>query len=153
MIVSAGFSRAKYWLSGALFAAVVSLAHASPMLEPRDATLHNADTLYGGYSATLVSPPRVPSAFDNFNNSDNAYGARQHRQSAAQYAGVQYAGAITPVSTESRGAPRPPSNSQAMHTGSIRDDVARYNEERVSRQIAHPPGEGSRPPGPSPYRN
>jgi hypothetical protein len=153
MIVSAGFSRAKYWLSGALVAAAVSLAHANPMLAPRDAALHNADASYRAYSAMLIATPRIPAAFASFDNFDHAYGVRARIKPAAQYAGVQYAGAITPVSTESRGAPRPPSNSQAMHTGSIRDDVARYNEERVSRQIAHPPGEGSRPPGPSPYRN
>ncbi|WP_425518272.1 hypothetical protein [Paraburkholderia edwinii] len=150
MIVSAGFSRAKYWLSGALVAAAVSLAHASPTHAPRHAAHPEADASYRADSATIAAAPRVPAAFDRF---DNPYEVRAHIQPAAQYAGVQYAGAITPVSTETRGAPRPPSNSQAMHTGSIRDDVARYNEERVSRQIAHPPGEGSRPPGPSPYRN
>jgi hypothetical protein len=150
MIVSAGFSRATYWLSGALVAAAVSLAHANPMLAPHDAALHDAGATYRAYSARLASAARIPAAFDKF---DSPYEVRAHIQPAAQYAGVQYAGAITPVSTETRGAPRPPSNSQAMHTGSIRDDVARYNEERVSRQIAHPPGEGSRPPGPSPYRN
>jgi hypothetical protein len=150
MIVSAGFSRAKYWLSGALVAAAVSLAHASPALAPRGAALHNANATYRAYSATLVVAPHAPAAFDVLNGS---YKLQADVHPAAQYAGVQYAGAITPVSTETRGAPRPPSNSQAMHTGSIRDDVARYNEERVSRQIAHPPGEGSRPPGPSPYRN
>ncbi|MDQ7980163.1 hypothetical protein QYH69_23240 [Paraburkholderia sp. SARCC-3016] len=144
--MNAGFSRAKYWLSGVLVAAAASLAHANPMLSPRDVPRHNAATSYRAYSATLVAAPRIP-AFDN------ASEVRAHRLPAVQYAGVQYAGAITPVSTETRGAARPPSNSQAMHAGSIRDDVARYNEERVSRQIAHPPGEGSRPPGPSPYRN
>ena len=73
---------------------------------------------------------------------------------AAQYVGTQYAGAITPVSTDSHNAPRPPSSAQAAHVGSIRDDVTRYNEERgASRQIPRPPGESSRIPAPSPYRN
>ncbi|MBP0588747.1 hypothetical protein J8I87_03245 [Paraburkholderia sp. LEh10] len=72
----------------------------------------------------------------------------------AQYVGTQYAGAITPVSTESRNTPRPPSNTQPAHIGSIRDDVTRYNEERgASRQIPRPPGDSSRIPSPSPYRN
>ncbi|MEM5386876.1 hypothetical protein VSR68_25255 [Paraburkholderia phymatum] len=72
---------------------------------------------------------------------------------SAQYVGTQYAGAITPISTESRPAPRPPANAQSAHVGSIRDDVARYNEERgVSRQIPRPPAD-SRIPAPSPYRN
>ncbi|ACC69346.1 hypothetical protein PPMP20_08575 [Paraburkholderia phymatum] len=73
---------------------------------------------------------------------------------AAQYVGTQYAGAITPVSTDSRNAPRPPSNAQSAHVGSIRDDVTRYNEERgASRQIPRPPGDTSRIPPSSPYRN
>ncbi|SIT39972.1 conserved exported hypothetical protein [Paraburkholderia piptadeniae] len=72
---------------------------------------------------------------------------------SAQYVGTQYAGAITPISTDSRPAPRPPANAQSAHVGSIRDDVARYNEERgVSRQIPRPPAD-SRIPAPSPYRN
>src|ERR1700743_645909 len=115
MIVSAGFSRAKYWLSGALVAAVVSLAHANPSLAPRDAAFHSADASYRAYRATLIATPRVPVAFAHVDSVDNSYGLRAHTpiKPAAQYAGVQYAGAITPVSTESRGAPRPPSNSQA----------------------------------------
>jgi hypothetical protein len=73
---------------------------------------------------------------------------------AAQYVGTQYAGAITPVSTDSHNAPRPPSNAQSSHVGSIRDDVTRYNEERgASRPIPRPPGDSSRIPSPSPYRN
>ncbi|MBN3760068.1 hypothetical protein [Burkholderia sp. Ac-20365] len=73
---------------------------------------------------------------------------------SSQYVSSQYAGAITPVSTESRNAPRPPANAQAAHVGSIRDDVTRYNEERgASRQIPRPPGDSSRIPSPSPYRN
>lgn len=72
---------------------------------------------------------------------------------SAQYVGTQYAGAITPISTESRPAPHPPSSAQSAHVGSIRDDVARYNEERgASRQIPRPPAD-SRVPAPSPYRN
>lgn len=72
----------------------------------------------------------------------------------AQYVGTQYAGAITPVSTDSRTAPRPPANAQSAHVGSIREDVTRYNEERgASRPIPHPPGDTSRIPSPSPYRN
>ncbi|WP_109482845.1 hypothetical protein [Paraburkholderia sp. C35] len=73
---------------------------------------------------------------------------------SAQYVGTQYAGAITPVSTDSRNTPRPPSSAQSAHVGSIRDDVTRYNEERgASRQIPHPPGDSSRLPSASPYRN
>jgi hypothetical protein len=41
-----------------------------------------------------------------------------------------------------------------VRAGSIRADVARYNEERgATRPVPHPPDYMSRPPGPSPYRN
>ncbi|ASW00272.1 hypothetical protein [Paraburkholderia aromaticivorans] len=69
--------------------------------------------------------------------------------------GMQYAGAITPVSAESRTVPRPPANAP-VRAGSIRADVARYNEERggssawraMPRQADDP-----RQPEGSPYRN
>ena len=62
---------------------------------------------------------------------------------------MQYAGAITPVSAESRSVPRPPANAP-IRTGSIRADVARYNEERGSsramqRQVDDPRQPEGRP--------
>nr|WP_175232126.1 hypothetical protein [Paraburkholderia humisilvae] len=144
--MSAGYSRTKYWLSGAIFAAAVSFAHANPTAGLHHTAPYSANASYQVYDATRVSTPRS-TAFAS------PYPDRVATRPATHYAGVQYAGAITPISTETRGAPHPPSNTQTMHTGSIRDDVARYNEERVSRQIARPPADGGRPQGPSPYRN
>jgi hypothetical protein len=65
---------------------------------------------------------------------------------------MQYAGAITPVSAESRGGPRPPPNAP-VRSGSIRADVARYNEERGSARVMQRQADDSRPPEGSPYRN
>jgi hypothetical protein len=102
----------------------------------------DASRIYTG-NASGYSAQRLALPFDD---------AYRNRPSA-QYVGTQYAGAITPVSTDSRAAPRPPANAQAAHVGSIRDDVTRYNEERgASRQIPRPPSD-SRIPAPSPYRN
>jgi hypothetical protein len=102
----------------------------------------DANRIYTG-NASGYSAQRLGLPFDD------AYRGRP----SAQYVGTQYAGAITPVSTDSRAAPRPPANAQAAHVGSIRDDVTRYNEERgASRQIPRPPSD-SRIPAPSPYRN
>jgi hypothetical protein len=69
--------------------------------------------------------------------------------------GFQYAGAITPVSAETHSVPRPPEDETLVRAGSIRADVARYNEERgaPSRQVPRPPEYMGRPQGPSPYRN
>jgi len=62
-------------------------------------------------------------------------------------------GPITPVSAETRPVPHPPADSP-VRAGSIREDVARYNEERGSfRPFPRGGGEVPRPPMPSPYRN
>ena len=65
---------------------------------------------------------------------------------------MQYAGAITPVSAESRSVQRPPPNAP-MRTGSIRADVARYNEERGSSRAMQRQVDDPRQPEGSPYRN
>ncbi|WP_244305811.1 hypothetical protein [Paraburkholderia lacunae] len=66
--------------------------------------------------------------------------------------GFQYAGAITPVSTESRPVPRPPANAP-VRAGSIRADVARYNEERGSSRAMPRQADYPRQSEGSPYRN
>jgi hypothetical protein len=65
---------------------------------------------------------------------------------------MQYAGAITPVSAESRSVPRPPANAP-MRSGSIRADVARYNEERGASRVMQRQSDDPRQPEGSPYRN
>jgi hypothetical protein len=89
---------------------------------------------FGVYSPSVrgvVAPPRYPDD------------GRGH---------MQYAGAITPVSAESRSAPRPPANAP-MRTGSIRADVARYNEERGASRVMQRQSDDPRQPEGSPYRN
>ncbi|MFC4708499.1 MULTISPECIES: hypothetical protein [Paraburkholderia] len=64
-----------------------------------------------------------------------------------------YHGPIQPVSAEARQVPRPPADSP-VRAGSIREDVARYNEERSTfRPFQRGGGEVPRPPMPAPYRN
>ncbi|MFM0241176.1 hypothetical protein [Paraburkholderia phytofirmans] len=65
---------------------------------------------------------------------------------------MQYAGAITPVSAESRTVPRPPANAP-VRTGSIRADIARYNEERGSQRAMQRQSDDPRQSEGSPYRN
>ncbi|SIT35118.1 conserved hypothetical protein [Paraburkholderia ribeironis] len=108
--------------------------------------------------------PRMPNGGANFAGSSFAerfgvYSPGMRRVAGASgYPGdgrgrMQYTGAITPVSAESRSAPRPPPNSP-MRSGSIRADVARYNEERgaASRAMQRQPDDPRQPEG-SPYRN
>jgi hypothetical protein len=70
------------------------------------------------------------------------------------YGGGYRGNPITPVSAESRQVPHPPADSP-VRAGSIREDVARYNEERggAFRPFPRNGGEVPRPPMPSPYRN
>lgn len=63
-----------------------------------------------------------------------------------------YAGRLTPVSAESRTAPRQSANAP-LRSGSIRADVARYNEERGSTRTMQRQSDDPRPPDGSPYRN
>ncbi|SDB86718.1 hypothetical protein [Paraburkholderia lycopersici] len=69
------------------------------------------------------------------------------------YGGGYRGNPITTVSAETRQVPHPPADSP-VRAGSIREDVARYNEERATfRQFPRTGGEVPRPPMPSPYRN
>ncbi|HKT96915.1 MAG TPA: hypothetical protein VJS30_10300 [Paraburkholderia sp.] len=67
--------------------------------------------------------------------------------------GGGYHGPIQPVSAEARQVPHPPADSP-VRAGSIREDVARYNEERGTfRPFQRNGGDVPRPPMPAPYRN
>ncbi|WP_374954956.1 hypothetical protein [Paraburkholderia sp. BL21I4N1] len=106
-------------------------------------------------------PPRGAANFVGGNGGNNGFGVynpgMRRVAGPAGYpgqgrGGMQYAGAITPVSAESRGVPRPPANAP-VRAGSIRADVARYNEERGSGRGMPRQGEDPRQPEGSPYRN
>lgn len=94
----------------------------------------------------------------NYANGFGGYNPGIHRVAgpagdpAAGRGGLQYAGYLTPVSAESRAVPRPPANAP-VRTGSIRADVARYNEERGSSRAMQRQGEDPRQQEGSPYRN
>ncbi|MFC0571701.1 hypothetical protein [Paraburkholderia solisilvae] len=114
----------------------------------------HAHASWRAFSATLIPTAPPTAGFDTaWQRMQPAVQRAGDQRAGVQRVGVQYAGAITPVSTDTRVTPRPPANSQTLHTGSIRDDVARYNEERVSRQIVRPPVDSGRQQGASPYRN
>ncbi|WP_242665761.1 hypothetical protein [Paraburkholderia ginsengiterrae] len=143
---------------------------------PIDHAMHNSGRYYGAPPARPARDPmaersaRVPRGGPNFaggnygnrfnGNGFNAYNPGMRRVAGpAGYpgnergSGMQYAGAITPVSAESRAVPRPPANAQARATGSIRADVARYNEERGTSRAMPRQSDDSRPPESAPYRN
>jgi hypothetical protein len=131
---------------------------------------HNGERYYGAPAPRPAREPvpernaRVPRggsnfAGSNFGNGFNVYNPGMHRVAGPagypgnERGGMQYAGAITPVSAESRAVPRPPANAQARAAGSIRADVARYNEERGSSRAMPRPADDQRPPENAPYRN
>ncbi|MGA7777070.1 MAG: hypothetical protein WCA85_05085 [Paraburkholderia sp.] len=170
-MVDAGLSKSTHWVLGAVFAVLSSLALAKGPSMPHgggsgggyphagfqhqvhdnarayayrnEHATHGVSGGHGGYNATQrMAGPNDAYRVDNrgYNRDDSG--------------GFQYAGAITPVSAETRSVPRPPEDESMVRAGSIRADVARYNEERgAPRPPPRPPEYMSRPPGPSPYRN
>ena len=173
-MVDAGLAKTRRWVLGAVLTALCSLASArAPQMPhgggqgggfaragvPHDARnanaraergapvdrnvrfAHGAGNVRGGYNAP--QPQRV------------AGGGYRGDSRADPRNGFQYAGSITTVSAETRSVPRPPEDESMVRAGSIRADVARYNEERgATRPVPRPPDEYmGRPPAPTPYRN
>ena len=98
----------------------------------------------GDYSMRAERPGREASPFGRY------YGASPYeiRRFAAGYGG-----GVTPISSEARPVPRRSADS-SIRAGSIREDVARYNEERAAfRPFARGSADAPPPPMPSPYRN
>lgn len=172
-MVDAGLVKTRRWVLGAVLTALCSLAyarapqvphgggggggfaHASIQHDVRNARpergvpgdrsariAHDSGGTHGGYGT--AQPQRV--AGNGGYRGDSRPDPRN---------GFQYAGSITPVSTEARSVPRPPEDESMVRAGSIRADVARYNEERgAPRPVPRPPSPYmERSPGPSPYRN
>ncbi|RFU47209.1 hypothetical protein [Paraburkholderia sp. DHOC27] len=115
-----------------------------------DRSIHVArggNSAMGAGRGNFNSASRMGGPNEAFRNDPRGYG---HGDAG----GFQYAGAITTVSAETHSVPRPPEDESLVRAGSIRADVARYNEERgANRPAPRPPEYISRPPGPSPYRN
>lgn len=182
-MVDAGLLRTRQWVLGAVLTVLCSLAYARAPQAPhgggfgggfahvggqhnaraydargasadRNARVaRNAGAPHGGYTGyTNTQPQRVAGSGNGGGGGGN--GGYRGDARADPRGGFQYAGAITTVSAETRSVPRPPEDETIVRAGSIRADVARYNEERgATRPVPHPPAYMSRPPGPSPYRN
>jgi hypothetical protein len=143
-MVDAGLSTTRHWVLGAVFAVLSSLVYA------KGPPMHDTNGGHGGYEGGRHAMRRVATSNDVY-RVENRRGDHGNRGDRGDFL---YAGAITTVSAETRSAPRPPEDESLVRAGSIRADVARYNEERgSSRPPPRPPEYMSRPPGPSPYRN
>jgi hypothetical protein len=70
-----------------------------------------------------------------------------------RYQRVAAGSGLTPISAEVRGGPRADQAAQLRTGGSIRADIARYNEERSSPRPSGRQGDDPRSPANSPYRN
>jgi hypothetical protein len=178
-MVEAGLSKSSRWMLGALFAVLGSLAHAKgpmphggagggfPHASFQSQSHENARAygshMYGSFSNHNGHGAPAATHFAHApNGGQGGYNASQrmagpnaaYRYGRGDSGGFQYAGAITQVSAETHSVPRPPEDDSMVRAGSIRADVARYNEERgTSRPPPRPPEYMSRPPAPSPYRN
>jgi len=100
-----------------------------------------------GYRMRVASPERQARPF-------NRYDVAAQAVYPPRGGPTWYSGGITPVSAQARPAPHPPSADTPVRAGSIREDVARYNEERSTfRSFARGGAGVPHPPMPSPYRN
>lgn len=168
----AGLARFERWMIGAALAAAVVMAHAQRSSMPFEFAgfpqpVMSRAIYFGGagflglrasnaggesargYGMRVGEIGRVVRPFDRYDAAP-LHGAgplpRPHGD-------TWYSGGITPVSTEARQVPHPPADSP-VRAGSIREDVARYNEERAAfRPYTRGGGDSGRPPMPSPYRN
>ena len=173
-MVDAGSVRTRQWVLGAVVTALCSLAHARAPQAPHgggfgggfahagvqhDSRAYDARAGRGApadHNARVARNAGAPRGGYANAQPQRAAGNGGYRGDARAdpRGGFQYAGAITQVSAETRSVPRPPEDETLVRAGSIRADVARYNEERgAPRPAPRPPEEMSRPPGPSPYRN
>ena len=149
--------------------ALVALAHAhpvqaaragngalerAPIVRPAGSGVQRAAALWTGSSRADRRAPARPGV---------RTGARTGAPSAAfspgpgvaPYGGYGHYGtfSITPVSDPARPEPHPPADSR-LRTGSIREDVARYSQERGAfRPLPRADSGMQRPPMPSPFRN
>lgn len=174
-MVDAGWAKTRQWVMGAAFAALCSLACAKAPEMPhgggsgggfaRSSGFQHDGHSARGYDARAeraAPAQRNMRVANNMGNPRGGYNAPQRgagayrpdNRSEPPRSGFQYAGAITPVSAETHSVPRPPEDETLVRAGSIRADVARYNEEHgAPRQAPRPPDYMGRPPTPSPYRN
>ena len=174
-----GSSRRRHWAWGAVIAALCSFAVAkAPGMQHGSAAAGHAHVTaeramhgqarIGGhqyYGTSAAGPARNPLpgrshvlAGGPYADGFNVYRPGMRRVFGPPgYPGdgggrMQYAGAITPISAESRSVPRPPPNGP-VRSGSIRADVARYNEERGSARATQRSTGDPRQAEGSPYRN
>lgn len=152
-------------MAGALLAAAVAFAHARPEGGGPPHGSHGFQG--GGFSARIAAAPHGGGREGRQGRAARAHAGRYGNPGGTPLrvaagpdvyrpgngGNAPYPGAITPISTEARPVPHPPANSP-VRAGSIREDVARYNEERSTyRPLPRQAEEGLRQPMPSPYRN
>ncbi|WP_442955581.1 hypothetical protein [Paraburkholderia sp. MPAMCS5] len=140
-----GLSRTKHWAWGALIVALCSFAYAKGPGLPYGSQFAAHGFAHRYYASREVNRDGMPNSGIRRVAGPGAYPGEGR-------GGVPYVGAITPVSAESRPGQRPQSNAP-VRSGSIRADVARYNEERGSMRGLQRQAEDGRPPEGSPYRN
>ena len=137
-------ARTKHWAWGAVIAALCSFAFAKGPGATSGARFVADNFLQGNFVTREVARGHA--------DADLRRVAGRSAYPGEGRGGIPYAGAITPVSTESRGGQRAQSNAP-VRSGSIRADVARYNEERGATRAIQRQADDGRPPDNSPYRN
>ncbi|OLL33509.1 hypothetical protein BTH42_01315 [Burkholderia sp. SRS-W-2-2016] len=171
-----GLSRTRHWAWGAIIAVLCSFAYAKGAGVPHggggaygrggaDRAMHMQMRGGGPYDGMAAErgfrEPRtsrgggIAEATYSYGFNGSKSGVRRVGgpvERAGERGRIPYPGVITPVSAETRPVPRSQQN-VPMRNGSIRADVARYNEERGPGRAFPRPNDDPRQPEGSPYRN
>lgn len=147
------------WVAVVLCTLAASAVHAQPphghgawFAPPRGAALWRAPIARGVPNRVAAAPGRrsAPRTFVMSSDPYGRGGARMVPAPVVEPAAVP----LRPVSEEARTLARE-GGAAYLRAGSIRADIARYNEEREATRTAAPPNVRVPPPPPSPsvYRN
>ncbi|CAN0623894.1 conserved exported protein of unknown function [Burkholderia multivorans] len=140
------------WVAGALGALLMPLALAQP---PHGGHGDGGAHAYGSAPGGHAGWRRDPSAGGGREHGGarlgmNGYGSRWGLRPTPSYGHYARQSPYRPISADARQMPHPPGSANVpVRNGSIRADVARYNEERGGRPM--PPPRSQEEPARSPF--
>ncbi|KAA0091684.1 peptide-binding protein [Trinickia soli] len=144
-MADSAFHTSGRWAAAVLCAVSVSVAHARPPQGPRAAQAAYAarpaaPSFWRAPAPAAIAAPRPERPTFGITTNPYQHGGPRMAPSIAAAATP-----FRPVSDEARTFARE-GGAAYLRAGSIRADIARYNEERGANHVPHPPPPGSRQP-------
>jgi len=142
------------WTVIAFCAVAASLAHAQPPRGPHPGPVGPHAGLAASFARSFARAPNRPMIAGGPSRDARPFGAmaNPYRRGGPALVAAP-AIPVRPVSDDARTLARE-GGAVYLRAGSIRADIARYNEERAPSRVPHPPAADSRPSPSAPlYRN